>query len=207
MDKGGAPVTTSLDCKPLLLEHFALGGGKAKQLELGHAIHNVDMQTRACRDKLSKRKGVKQEDPRGELSKSFPNNNNKEEKQLDQARLLEGQLWIDLEKKKLQLKELQQKERTKTSTNNNLGTSSLRNISNNDLGANSLAEQNLGQNSLGREDQQYIESLEPETQAPRSANKLWQILIDTGAEISVAPRSFAAEVQLSSLGRTSQPSA
>ena len=202
---GGDPVETRLGCKSPLLEHFALGGGKAKQLELAHAIHNVDMQTRACRDKLSKRKGVKQEDPRGELNNSFHNNKEQQTttaKQLDQARLLEGQLRIDLEKKKLQLKELQQKERTKTSNNNNLGTSSLSNISNNDLGANSLEEQTLGENSLGREDQQYIESLEPETLAPRSANKLWQILIDTGAEISVAPRSFAAEVQLSNLGRT-----
>ena len=53
---GGDPVKTSLGCKPPFLEHFALGGGKAKQLELGaYAIHNVDMPTRACRDKLSKR--------------------------------------------------------------------------------------------------------------------------------------------------------
>ena len=168
-------------------------------------IQNIHVQERACKDKLSKRRGVKQEDPRGELNNSFHNNKEQQtttEKQLDQARLLEGQLRIDLEKKKLQLRELQQKERTKTSNNNNLGTSSLRNISNNDLGANSLEEQTLGENSLGREDQQYTKSLEPETLAPRSANKLWQILIDTGAEISVAPRSFAAEVQLSNLGNT-----
>ena len=188
---GGDPVETSLGCKPPLLEHFALGGGKAEQLELSHAIHIVDVQMRAFKDKLSKRKGVKQEDPKGELDKSLPNNNNnKEEKQLDQARLLEGQLRIDLEKKKLQLRKLQQKEVNKTS-NNNLGTSSLSNISNNDLGANSLAEQTLGDNSLGREDQQH-----------KASRSEWQILIDTGAEISVAPRSFAAEVQLSTLGRT-----
>ena len=158
-------------------------------------IHNVDMEMRACKDKLSKKKGVKQEDPKGELDKSLPNsnnnNNNKEQKQLDQARLLEGQLRIDLEKKKLQLRKLQQKEWTKMSDNNNLGTSSLSNISNNDLGANSREEQTLGNNSLGCEDQ------------PNKASRSeWQILIDTGAEISVAPRSFAAEVQLSTLGRT-----
>ena len=201
--QGGDPAYTSLGFQPPLLEHFALGGGKAQKLELGDMIQNINVQTRVCKDKLSKRKGVKQEDPRGELTNmSFPNNNNKEEKQLDQARLLEGQLRIDLERKKLQLKELQQKDKTKTSNNNNLGTNSLRNISNSDLGANSLEEQTLGENSLGREDQQYTKSLEPETLAPRSANKLWQILIDTGAEISVAPRSFAVEVQLSNLGRT-----
>ena len=161
------------------------------------------MKAKACKSKL--RRGVKEEDPRGELNNSFHNNNNNKEqqptteKQLDQARLLEGQLRIDLERKKLQLRKLQQKEANKTSNSNNLGTSSLSNISNNDLGANSLAEQNLGENSLGSEDQQDNKSLEPETLASRSA---WQILIDTGAEISVAPRSFAAEVQLSTLGRT-----
>ena len=169
-----------------------------------------------CKQELAetsfqKEEGSKKKDPRGELNNSFHNNNNNnnnnkeqttQEQQLDQARLLEGQLRIDLERKKLQLRELQQKDRNKTNNNNSLGTSSLSNISNNDLGANSLEEHNLGNNSLGREDQQDIESLEPETQAPRSANKLWQILIDTGAEVSVAPRSFAAEVQLSNLGRT-----
>ena len=77
------------------------------------------------------------------------------------------------------------------SSKNNIGTTSLSNISNNDLGANNRAEQTLGNNSLGREDQ------------PNKASRSeWQILIDTGAEISVAPRSFAAEVQLSTLGRT-----
>ena len=191
---GGDPAYTDLSFLPPLLEHFALGEGKAEKLEHSHAIHNVDMQKRACRDKLSQKKGIKQEDPKGELDNSLPNNNNnnnKEEKQLDQARLLEGQLRIDLEKTKLQMRKLQQHDESKMSSKNNIGTTSLSNISNNDLGANSLAEQTLGNNSLGREDQQ--------NGASRSE---WQILIDTGAEISVAPRSFAAEVQLSTLGRT-----
>ena len=175
------------------------------ELELGDMIHNVNahVKAKACKSKL--RKGVKQEDPRGELiNMSFQNNKEQttKEKQLDQARLLEGQLRIDLEKKKLQLMELQRKDRNKTSSNNSLGTSNLGTISNNDLGANSLEEQTLGDNSLGREDQQYNKSLEPEPLAPRSPIKLWQILIDTGAEISVAPRSFAAEMQLSTLGNT-----
>ena len=190
---GGDPAY-NLGFLPPLLEHFALGEGKAEKLELAHAIHIVDVQLRACKDKLSKRRGVKQEDPKGELDKSLPNNNNnnnKEERQLDQARLLEGQLRADLVRKKLQLRKLQQEEANKSSNNNNLGTSSLSNISNNDLGANNRAEQTLGNNSLGREDQ------------PKKASRSeWQILIDTGAEVSVAPRSFAAEVQLSTLGRT-----
>ena len=65
---GGDPACKSLGFKPPLLEHFALGEGKAKELELGCMIQNINVQTRACKDKLSKRKGVKQEDPRGELS-------------------------------------------------------------------------------------------------------------------------------------------
>ena len=192
---GGDPAY-NLGFLPPLLEHVALGEGKAEKLELEDAIHIVDVHMRACKDKLSNRKGIKQEDPKGELDKSLPNNNksnnknNTEERQLDQARLLEGQLRADLVRKKLQLRKLQQEEANKNSNNNNLGTSSLSNISNNDLGANNREEQTLGNNSLGREDQQNT--------ASRSE---WQILIDTGAEISVAPRSFAAEVQLSTLGR------
>ena len=37
------------------------------------------------------------------------------------------------------------------------------------------------------------------TEARRPPPRPWRILVDTGAEISVAPRSFAAEIQLSSL--------
>ena len=205
---GGDPTYPSLGSKSPF-DCFGKEKGMTTELELGDMIHNVNahVKAKACKSKL--RKGVKQEDPRGELiNMSFQNNKTQTttEKQLDQARLLEGQLRIDLEKKKLQLRELQQKNRNNTTSNNSLGTtgstSSLGTISNNDLGANSLEEQTLGENSLGREDQQYNKSLEPEPLAPRSAPELWQILIDTGAEISVAPRSFAAEQQLSNLGNT-----
>ena len=193
---GGGPARTSLGFQPPLLEHFALEEGKAKKLELDYMIHNVDMQMRACKDKLSKKKGVKQEDPRGELNKSFSknnnsnNNNNKEEQQLDQARLLEGQLRNDLARKELQLRKLQQEEKKQTIGQNNLGANSLRTTSSleaNNLGT--IGHDSIRTNSLECEDQQCT----------RSANKLWQILIDTGAEISVAPRSFAENVQLSPL--------
>ena len=162
-----------------------------------------------CRRELAgtnfQKKGIKQEDPRGELDSQLAQTKQQttKEEQLDQARLLEGQLSHDLRKKKFQLMELQQKDRNKTSSNNSLGTtgstSSLGTVSNNDLGTNSLEEQTLGDKSLGCEDHQHSKSLEPETLAPRSPSKLWRILIDTGAEISVAPRSFAEDVQLSPL--------
>ena len=65
LDQGGAPALTSLGFKPPLLEHFALGGGKATELELGNMIQNIHVQERAYKDKLSKRKGVKQKIPEG----------------------------------------------------------------------------------------------------------------------------------------------
>ena len=193
---GGGPARISLGCKPPYLEHFALGRGKAEQLELSHAIHIVDVQMRACKDKLSKKKGIKQEDPRGELNNSFSNNNsnnnnNKEEQQLDQARLLEGQLRNDLARKELQLRKLQQEEKKQTIGQNNLGANNLRTTS-------SLEANNLG--IIGH-DSIRTNSLEREDQQDKASRSEWQILIDTGAEISVAPRSFAAEVQLSNLGR------
>ena len=120
--------------------------------------------------------------------------NNKEqtttEKQLDQARLLEGQLRHDLRKKELQLRKLQQEEKKQTIGQNNLGANNLRRTSGfeaNNLGT--LGHKSIRTNSLGCEEQQCT----------RSPIKLWKILIDTGAEISVAPRSFAEDVQLSPL--------
>ena len=78
---------------------------------------------------FQKEKGSNKKIPEGSLTTSLPkhNNNTTTEKQLDQARLLEGQLRHDLWKKKLQLMELQQTDRKRTSSNNSLGTSKLRN--------------------------------------------------------------------------------
>ena len=71
-DPGGDPARKSLGSKPPLLEHLALGEGMATELELlaSHMIHNINehVKEKACKSKL--RKGIKQEDPRGELSKS-----------------------------------------------------------------------------------------------------------------------------------------
>ena len=204
---GGDPTSKSLGSEPPLLEHFALGEGKATELEFlaSQMIHNINehVKKKACKSKL--RKGIKQEDPRGELTNQLAQTKQqtKEEKQFDQARLLAGQLRHDLSKQELQQMELQQKDKIGTRNNSSLGTtgstSSLGTVSNNDLGANSLEEQTVGDKSLGCEEQQHSKSLEPETLAPRSPIKLWRILIDTGAEISVAPRSFAEDVQLSPL--------
>ena len=54
-------------------------------------------------------------------------------------------------------------------------------------------------NSLGIGEQETAGSLEQQTLACRPPRQTWKILVDTGAELSVAPRSFAAEIQLSPL--------
>ena len=128
---------------------------------------------RACKDKLSKKKGIKQEDPRGELNNSFSNNNsnnnnNKEEQQLDQARLLEGHLRNDLARKELQLRKLQQEEKKQTIGQNNLGTDNLRTTS-------SLEANNLG--IIGH-DSIRTNSLEREDQQDKASRSEWQILIE-----------------------------
>ena len=189
---GGDPTYKSLGSEPPLLEHFAPGEGKATELGLlaSHMIQNVNehVQKKACKNKL--RQGIKQEDPRGELDRNFLSNNQltttkrqtQEEKQLDQARLL---------KKKLQRRELQHEEKKQTIGQNSLGANNLGRTDGfeaNNLGT--LGHNSIRTNSLGCEEQQC---------STRSPIKLWQILIDTGAEISVAPRSFAEDVQLSPL--------
>ena len=179
---GGDPASPSLGSKSTS-ECFGMRECVTKELELGHMIQNINehVQKRACKSKLSRRKGIKQEDPRGELEQLAQTKQQTQEKQLDQARLL---------KKELQRMELQQEEKKQTIGQNNLGTNSLRRTSGfetNNLGT--LGHKNIRTNSLGCENQQCT----------RCPIKFWKILIDTGAEISVAPRSFAEDVQLSPL--------
>ena len=54
-------------------------------------------------------------------------------------------------------------------------------------------------NSLGIGEQEHAVSLEQQTLACRPPMQTWRILVDTGAELSVAPRSFASHIQLSPL--------
>ena len=185
---GGDPTYKSLGSEPPLLEHVALGEGKATELELlaSHMIHNINehVKKKTCKSKL--RKGIKQEDPREELSNNQlaqTKEQTQEEKQLDQARLLN--------KMEFQRMELQQEEKKQTIGQNSLGANNLGRTGGfeaNNLGT--LGYNSIRTNSLGCEEQQC---------STRSPIKLWQILIDTGAEISVAPRSFAEDVQFSPL--------
>ena len=109
--------------------------------------------------------------------------------QLDQARLHEGQLRQDLSS---QQKLEQNKHNSLGQNNNSLGTN------NKNLGP-ACNKSSLGNNSLGIGDHEVCtESLEQQPQAfERSSLQIWKILIDTGAELSVAPKDFAASIQLS----------
>ena len=113
-----------------------------------------------------------------------------EQMQLDQARLQEGQLSHDLSSQQ----KLEQENKQNNLGNNSLGTN------NKNLGP-ARNNSNLGNNSLGIEDQQECkESLEQQPLAfQRSSLQMWKILIDTGAELSVASWDFAAAIQLSPL--------
>ena len=131
-----------------------------------------------------KTKGAKQEDPSRACSTTACRPT-REQMQLDQAKLQGGQLRQDLSK---QLRKKQEdKNQTIGDNNNSLGSA--------------WNSSSLGNNSLGIEEQQECrESLEQQPLAfKRSSLQLWKILIDTGAELSVAPWDFAAEIQLSPL--------
>ena len=120
-----------------------------------------------------------------------------EQMQLDQARLQGGQLRQDLSSQ--QKREKENKHNSLGQNNSSLGTN------NKSLGP-ACNNSSLGNNSLGIEDQQGCrESFEQQPLAfQRSSLQLWKILIDTGAELSVAPWDFAAEVQPSPLNQDLQ---
>ena len=160
----------------LLLDSFHKGDQSSFELD------NMHEQQRACKDKLSR--GAKQEDPNiacsSKACKQTKEQEQEQQMQLDQARLHSSQ------------QKLEQEEKQQTIGHNN----SLGAISNNS---------SLGNNRLGRLQQECRESFEQQPQAfKRSSLQLWKILIDTGAELSVAPLDFAAEIQLSPLNQDLQ---
>ena len=151
------------------------------RLQLGTCDEHV--WARALQRQTLKETGAKQEDPNKACSTTACRQT-KEQKQLDQARLQESQLRQDLSQ------QLHKKQEDKKQTIGN-NTNSLGTACNN----------SLGNNNLGIEEQQgHRESLEQQPLAfRRSSLQLWKIFFDTGAELSVAPRDFAAETQLSPL--------
>ena len=175
----------------LLLDSFHKGDPSSFELE---------EKKRACREKLSK--GAKQEDPctacsstacRQTTQQAKETQQAQEQRQLTQERLPKGQLRNDLS----------QEAKKQTIGQTSLGATSLRGTSGfeaNNLGT--LGHKSIRTNSLEDEDhQQHCSgSLEQQPLAfPRSSLRLWKILLDTGAELSVAPWDFAAEIQLDPL--------
>ena len=169
----------------LLLDSF--NQETLKSFELGKGLVDHDHVTTKRNNKLAAQQlaGKQQEQTK------------EEQMQLDQARLQEGQLRHDLSSQ--QKLEQENKQNSLGQNNNSLGTN------NKSLGS-ACNNSSLGNNSLGIEEQQECrESLEQQPLAfQRSSLQLWKILIDTGAELSVAPWDFAAEIQLSPLNQDLQ---
>ena len=141
----------------LLVDSFNKGEPNNPQLS------NAHVRDRACRDRLAKGNGAKQEDP-GKTCSTTACRQNKQQQQLEQQKqkpLQEGQL------RTADLSSEQKLEQTGENT-----------IKQEETTANN-------KNSLGLGTQQ------------RPPARPWRILVDTGAELSVAPRSFAETTQLS----------
>ena len=206
-DPGGAPASTSDCSQSASSEHLALEECVTGEHELSPTTHVDQLRSevsslqeivghlvlliasvnkgepnnfqlghvreRACSDKLSKGKGAKHEDlKKGEHNRvDFPSN--KQQQQLEQQKqkqLQEGQLR-PAEPQTTSLIADKQEAATDCSNNNKQKQQTAA----------------CNKNSLGIGKQE------------RPPKRPWRILVDTGAELSVAPRSFAAEIQLSPL--------
>ena len=146
---------------------------ETNNFQLGH------VRERACSDKLSIEKGAKQEDPntacRTACRQKGEHNrvdfpSNKQQQQLEQQQK-------QLQEGQLRTAEpttslIADKQETATDCNNNKQKQHTATSNKNSLGIN---------------------------KQERPPQRPWRILVDTGAKLSVAPRSFAAEIQLSPL--------
>ena len=143
-------------------------------LELGKGLVNLDHVTQeACSTACKQTKETQTEEQQAACSltacRPTKQQAKQEKMQLDQARLHKGQLGHDLSKQQ----KLEQEEAKQT-----IGIQ-------NSLGANNLGTRGLEANNLGILGNKSIRT-----------NSFQKILIDTGAELSVAPEDFAAEIQL-----------
>ena len=143
-------------------------------LELGKGLVNLDHVTQeACSTACKQTKETQTEEQQAACSltscRPTKQQAKQEKMQLDQARLHKGQLGHDLSKQQ----KLEQEEAKQT-----IGIQ-------NSLGANNLGTRGFEANNLGILGNKSIRT-----------NNFQKILIDTGAELSVAPGDFAAEIQL-----------
>ena len=147
--------------------------GEPNNFQLGH------VRERACSDKLSKEKGAKQEDlntacrtvcrQKGEHNR-VDFPNNKQQQQLE-------------------------KQKQKNLQEGQLGTADLKDKT---IAAQQTAATDCSNSIQHQPTACNKHSLSIGTKE-RPPQRPWRILVDTGAELSVAPRSFAAEIQLSPL--------
>ena len=176
-----AEVTSLKELVGNLVSLISLNKGDPPSFQNGACEHVWD---RACKDKLLTTKGAKPEDPSKACSTTACKQDKHQqlEQQKESAKTSLG-IGTSIRTDQLEHKKLEQREGAATGCNNNKTTTNN----------NSMQQQQLRPDSLG-------------TEAKRPPPRPWRILVDTGAEISVAPRSFAAEIQLSSLA-TRRPTA
>ena len=140
--------------------------------ELDSGLGDQDHVKEACRTECRQTKETQTEEQQAACSskacRPTKQQAKQEKMQLDQARLHKGQLGHDLSKKKLEQEEAKQ----------TIGIQ-------NSLGANNLGTRGFEANNLGILGNKSIRTI-----------SFQKILIDTGAELSVAPKDFAAEIQL-----------
>ena len=138
----------------------------------------------ACKSKFLTTKGAKQEDPR-EACSTNACKQDKQQQLGQQQNIAKTTLGIGTSlrtEEQLEQKKLEQQNNKTTTDNNSMQQQNNTATTTN----NSLQQQQLRPDSLG-------------TEAKGSPQRPWRILVDTGAELSVAPRSFAAEIPLSSV--------
>ena len=165
----------------LLIDNFNKGQPNSLQLS------NVHVRDRACRDKLAKEKGAKQEDP-GKACSTTACRQKQKQKQLQEGQLRPADLSSE---QKLEQRGENKRRGTEACTTRSAAYPSQPQGETNQLlrrrWCRTAAPQATAcnKNSLGIGAQE------------RPPKRPWRILVDTGAELSVAPRSFAANTQLS----------
>ena len=154
-----------------LLDSFSQVTQQNLELESGFVNRDHDQQE-ACKVECKQNKGTQTEEQVAcSLTACRPTKQQarQEKVQLDQANLHKGHLGHDLGKEKLEQEEAKQ----------TIGIQ-------NSLGANNLGTRGFEANNLGTIGNKSIRTI-----------SFQKILIDTGAELSVAPKDFAAMIQLS----------
>ena len=139
-----------------------------RDFKLGSGLGDQDHVQKACRIACKQTRGTQTEEQQAACSLTACRPTKQQAKQ-EEAKLHKGQIGHDLSKEKLEQEEAKQ----------TIGIQ-------NSLGANNLGTRGFEANNLGILGNKSIRTI-----------SFQKILIDTGAELSVAPKDFAAMIQLS----------